>query len=125
VLAALGSGVFLAGTALAAALLLGIPLWVGYAGWTVAGFGVGVAYPTVLLASMSYAREGDETNALAARFVSGRVGIILGTGLGGAAVAVVHAAGRPLAWGLCAVFAIALAGALASTLVSMRLRAAS
>jgi MFS family permease len=123
-LAAGGSAVFLAGTALTAALLLGIPLPVGYAGWTIAGFGVGVAYPTVLLASMSYAREGDETNALAARFVSGRVGIILGTGLGGAAVAVAHAAGRPLGWGLGAVFAISVAGALASSLASLRLRPA-
>jgi len=118
-----GAALFVAGTALLAALLLGAPLLLGYVGWTVAGFGVGVAFPTILLASMGFAREGDETSAVAARFVSGRVGIVLGTGLGGAAVALAHAAGRPLAWGLSAVFAIALAAGVACTLTAPRLRA--
>lgn len=118
----LGSVLFTAGTALTAGLLVGIPLVVGYAGWSLAGVGVGIAYPTVLLASMDYARRGDETRSLAARFVSGRVGMIVGTGLGGAAVAAAHAAGRPLAWGLSAVFALALAGGVASALASGRLR---
>ncbi len=114
---------FVAGTACVMALLGGAPLWLGYAGWTVAGAGVGVAFPTLLLASMDYAGSGDETAAMAARFVSGRMGIILGTGLGGAAVAVVHAAGRPLAWGLTAVFALALAGGAACAAASGRLHA--
>src|SRR5581483_6470560 len=104
-----GSAVFVAGTACVLSLLAGAPLWLGYAGWTVAGAGVGVAFPTLLLASMEYAGRGDETSAMAARFVSGRMGIIVGTGLGGAAVAVSHDAARPLAWGLCAVFALSLA----------------
>ena len=118
-----GAAVFLAGTAVTAALLLGEPLWIGYAGWTIAGAGVGVAYPTILLASMEFARQGDETSAVAARFISGRVGVILGTGLGGAAVAVVHAAGRPIAWGMSAVFSLALLAAFACVLTARRLRA--
>jgi len=117
-----GAALFFAGTALTAALLIGAPLPLGYMGWTVAGFGVGVAYPTILLASMEFAHKGDEAGAVAARFVSGRVGVILGTGLGGAAVAVTHAAGKPLAWGMGAVFAMALAAALACTLTAARLR---
>jgi hypothetical protein len=117
-----GAAVFAGGTALLAALLLGAPLLLGYIGWTLAGAGVGVAFPTILLASMGFAREGDETSAVAARFVSGRVGIVLGTGLGGAAVAVAHAAGRPLAWGLSAVFALSVAGGLVCTLTARRLR---
>ncbi len=108
-----------------AAMLLGEPLLLGYIGWTLAGVGVGVAYPTLMLASMGFAAQGDETSAVAARQVSGRVGIILGTGLGGAAIAVAHAAGRPLAWGLSAVFALALAAALACGLASGRLREAT
>ncbi|HZS14660.1 MAG TPA: MFS transporter [Candidatus Dormibacteraeota bacterium] len=118
-----GSAVFVAGTACVLSLLAGAPLWLGYAGWTVAGAGVGVAFPTLLLASMEYAGRGDETSAMAARFVSGRMGIIVGTGLGGAAVAVSHDAARPLAWGLCAVFALSLAGGLACAAASGRLRA--
>jgi predicted MFS family arabinose efflux permease len=117
-----GAVVFLVGTALTAALLLGVPLLLGYAGWTLAGVGMGVAYPTILLASMSYADRGDETGAMAARFLSARVGIVLGTGLGGAAVAAAHAAGRPLSWGLAAVYALALAAALACALTATRLR---
>lgn len=121
----LGAAVFFAGTALTAALLLGVPLLLGYAGWTVAGFGVGVAFPTILLASMDFARDGDETTAVAARFISGRIGIIMGTGFGGAAIAAVHAAGRPVSWGLAAVFAIALVGALGCALTAPRLAAAA
>jgi MFS family permease len=117
-----GAAVFLAGTAVTAGLLLGEPLLVGYLGWTLAGVGVGVAFPTILLASMDFARRGDETGAVAARFVSGRIGIVLGTGLGGAAVAVVHTAGKPLSWGLTAVFAMAMAAALACALTAPRLR---
>jgi len=118
-----GSAVFVAGTACVMSLLAGAPLLLGYAGWTVAGLGVGIAFPTILLASMEYADRGDETSAMAARFVSGRMGIIVGTGLGGAAVAVSHAAGQPLAWGLSAVFALSLAGGVACAAASGRLRA--
>lgn len=117
-----GAALFLAGTAATAALLLGEPLLIGYVGWTVAGVGVGVAFPTILLASMDFARRGDETGAVAARFISGRIGIVLGTGLGGAAVAAAHAAGRPLSWGLTAVFAMAMAAALACAVTAPRLR---
>jgi MFS family permease len=118
-----GASIFVAGTACVLALLVGAPLLLGYAGWTVAGFGVGIAFPTIMLASMDYADRGDETSAMAARFVSGRMGIILGTGLGGAAVAVSQAASRPLAWGLCAVMALSLAGGIACAAASGRLRA--
>lgn len=118
-----GSAVLLVGTAATAALLLGEPLWIGYLGWTVAGAGMGITFPTVMLASMDFARGGDETTAVAARFLSGRIGIVLGTGLGGAAIAVVHAAGRPLAWGLTATFALAIAAGVACTLTAPRLRA--
>ena len=117
-----GCAVFFAGTAVTAGLLLGEPLWLGYVGWTVAGAGIGVAYPTILLATMEFANQGDETSAVAARFVSGRVGIVLGTGFGGAALAAAHAAGRPLAWGLTAVFSMALVAALGCALVARRLR---
>jgi len=118
-----GSAAFVLGTACVLALLFGAPLWLGYAGWTVAGAGAGIAFPTIMLASMDYAALGDETSAMAARFVSGRIGIILGTGLGGAAVAIAHDAGRPLAWGLSAVFALALAGGVGCAAASGRLRA--
>lgn len=118
----IGSGVLAAGTAVTALLLLGVPLWIGYAAWTVAGAGIGVAFPTVMLASMEFARGGDEATAVAARFLSGRIGIVLGTGLGGAALAAAHAASRPLAWGLAATFALAVAAGLACTLASPRLR---
>jgi MFS family permease len=118
-----GSALFVLGTAALLSLLAGTPLLLGYAGWTVAGLGVGIAFPTIMLASMEYADRGDETTAMAARFVSGRVGIILGTGMGGAAIAVTHAAGRPLAWGLAAVFAVALAGGAACAAAAGRLRA--
>jgi len=120
-LVTLGSIVLFLGTAGFAAALLGAPLVLAYAAWTVAGAGMGVAYSTVLLASMDASPRGDEMRVMAARFVSGRLGIILGTGLGGASIALADAAGASPSTGLAGVFSLALAAAAASVVASRRL----
>ena len=116
----LGAG--LTGTA---AALAGIPLPLVYIAWLVAGVGMGVAYSTLFLAALDGAGTGNETTVVAARFVSGRLGISLGSGLGGACVAIAAVVHAPLAAGLWGVFAMALAASLATVAVAARLRPAA
>jgi MFS family permease len=120
-LVTLGSIILFVGTAGFATALFGAPLLLAYAAWTIAGAGMGVAYSTALLASMDASGRGDETRVMAARFISGRLGIILGTGLGGASIALADAAGAPVSTGLTGVYSLALAAAAASVVASRRL----
>jgi MFS family permease len=108
----LGGLVLATGIAMTAALVTDGPLWLVYCGVALAGLGMGVVFPCAMIASMGQARKGREGEAVAARFVAGRLGIALGAGLAGAAVAVSDAAGAPLSRGLaiafggCVVFAL-------------------
>ena len=107
-----GSFILGGGIAVFALALLGAPLPLAYAAWTVAGAGMGIAFPTLFIATMDRAGSGEEAGAVAARFVSSRIGIVLGTGLGGVAVGATQAVHAPLAIGLGATMALAVAGAL-------------
>jgi MFS family permease len=118
-----GSVVLTIGTAGFAAALLAAPLWLAYLSWTVAGVGMGIAFPTVFLAAVNSAGAGREASAVSARFVSGRVGIVLGTGLGGFSVALAHTLKAPLSIGLAGAFAIALLGAALSVVLAPLLKA--
>lgn len=121
-LLAVGSGVLAVGIAVTMLGLIGLPLPAVLAGWTVAGAGMGVAFPTVLLVAMESTPGGGENTAMAARFVGGRLGIALGTGLGGVSVALGHALGAPLSAGLAGAFGLALFAGLLATAASPRLR---
>ena len=117
-LARVGGLVLAAGIALSAVIVSGAPLWLAYTGVAIAGLGMGVIFPCAMLASMGQARQGREGEAVAARFVAGRLGIALGAGLAGAAVAVSTTAGAPLSHGLAVAFGgcvlVAVLGVLAA-----------
>jgi MFS family permease len=113
-----GSLILAGGTAVFALALVGLPLPLAYGAWTIAGAGMGIAFPTLFLATMNSAGAGEEAGAVAARFVSGRIGIVLGTGLAGVAVGAAQAAHAPLAVGLGAAMALAVAGALIGSLLA-------
>jgi hypothetical protein len=110
------------GIAGTAAALLGLPLPLVYCAWVVAGLGMGVAYSTLFLASLEGAGEGNETTVVAARFVSGRLGIALGSGLGGACLAIASSLHASLASGLWGIFGMAVAASLLAVLVAGRVR---
>ena len=97
-----GAVVMAAGIAGTAAALAGLPLPLVYIAWVAVGLGMGVAYTTLFLAALDGAGAGNETTVVAARMVSARLGIALGTGLGGACVAVAASVHAPLADGLWA-----------------------
>lgn len=117
-----GGVVLAVGIALTAAMLTSAPLWLAYGGVALAGLGMGVVFPSAMLASMGQARRGREGEAVAARFVAGRLGISLGAGLAGAAVAVSDALGAPLSRGLAVAFTGCVAFALLGVAAARGLR---
>jgi MFS family permease len=118
-----GDVVIITGIA-AVALILSpaVPVGVGIAAWTVAGFGIGLAYAPLTLLMLREAPQGREGWASASLNLADVLGTAIGIGLGGAAVAAAAAHGWPLATGVGIAFALAGAGALALAFASRRLR---
>ena len=107
--------------AMALVLLPGTPVYVGLAAWTVAGFGIGLAYAPISLLMLREAPAGREGWASASLSLADVLGTALGIGAGGAAVAAATARGWPLASGVGIAFAIAGVGAAALLGASRRL----
>ena len=109
----------LAGMALV--LLPATPVYEGLAAWTVAGFGIGLAYAPISLLMLREAPAGREGWASASLSLADVLGTALGIGAGGAAVSAATARTWPLADGVGIAFAIAAAGAIALAAASRRL----
>lgn len=108
----IGHAVLLVGIALAATMLSdAVPLWIVVPAWLLAGFGIGMSYAPVSLAVLSEAPPGQEGAATAGMQLTDLLGVTLGTGFGGAAVAL----GDSLAWDAAVGIGIAwaMAGAMA------------
>ena len=80
----------------ASVLLPQVPIFLGPLGWGVAGLGMGFAYITLNLTMLELAEPGQEGNASSSMQLASVLGSGLGTGIGGALVAVVHAQGSPI-----------------------------
>lgn len=103
-------GVLIIATGLAAmatVLLPAVPIAVGIAAWTIAGFGIGLCYAPISLLMLREAPAGREGWAAASLSLADVLGTALGIGAGGAAVAAASAHGWPLATGVGVAFAIA------------------
>ncbi len=74
--------------------LPGVPALIAIPTWGIAGLGIGLAYTTLTLVILDVAPAGDEGAASAAMQLVAVLGTALGTGLGGAAVALTTTAGR-------------------------------
>jgi MFS family permease len=85
-----------------------VPLAVAFAGWAVVGLGMGVSFPTIPLSAMRVTDAGEESGQLSSVLLLDFLGVAIGAGLAGAAVAVSEAAGAPLADGIAGAFAIGL-----------------
>jgi predicted MFS family arabinose efflux permease len=108
----LGDVLLVVGITALAAVLVGGPLALAYLGWAVAGFGMGVAYPTVPLAVMAGAEEGREAAELSPTLLMDMLGIAAGAGLGGAAIALAAASDAALRTGIAGAFAVSLLASL-------------
>ena len=70
--------------------------FLGPIGWGIAGLGMGFAYITLNLTMLELAEPGQEGNASSSMQLASVLGSGVGTGIGGALVAVVHAQGNPI-----------------------------
>jgi MFS family permease len=105
----------------AAALLPGVPVAVGVAGWAVGGFGIGLAYSPVSLIVLGEAPSGQEGAASAALQLADTLGVALGAGLGGVLVAVGATAGWHARAGIAGAFALTAAVALIAAVLTRRI----
>jgi MFS family permease len=116
-----GTGVVAVGILGVAAGLTSVPIIVPYIGWGLAGLGMGVAFPTIPLAAMSQASVGAEASQLSSILLTDTLGAGIGTGLGGACIAIADAQGSQLRVGIAGAFAIGFAAALALIAIARRL----
>jgi len=110
-LVTIGATLIVAGTAGVAAALIYMPLPATYAGWTVAGIGMGIAFPTIPLAIMGVATEGAEAAELSSALLMDTLGVAMGAGLAGASIAIAEQTGAGLRAGLAGAFLVGLLSA--------------
>lgn len=119
-----GCGVIVIVTGLMAMALVlspAVPVELGIGAWTVAGFGIGLAYAPITLLMLRESPQGREGWASASLNLADVLGTAIGIGLGGAAVTAATAHGWPLAAGVGIAFVLAGAGALTLAFASRRL----
>ena len=119
-------GLFLLGCGIAGVsslLVRDLPAAIGYASWMLAGLGMGLSYGGVSLAVLSEAPAGQEGAASSAVQLSDVLGVAVGSGVAGAVVAAVEAAGRRPQLGLAVIFAMTFVAAVVGSLVARRLPA--
>ena len=104
-----------------AAGLTSLPIVVPYIGWGLAGLGMGVTFPTIPLAAMSQASGGAEASQLSSILLTDTLGAGIGTGLGGACIAIADSTGSQLRTGITGAFAVGFVAALALIAIARRL----
>ena len=119
---ATGHVVLFVGIATAALVLWdAVPLVVVVVAWTIAGFGIGMSYSPISLTVLSEAPPGQEGTATAGMQLTDLLGVSLGTGLGGAAVALGDSLGWSPKAGIGIAWVMAAAMALVGVFVARRL----
>jgi hypothetical protein len=116
----IASGLTLVGAglvAMASLLWSAVPVWMAPVAWTVAGFGIGVAYAPISVTALAMAQVGREGRVSASVQLSDVLGTALGTGVAGAAVAIVYQQGLDPRLGL----GLAYTAAVAVTLLALAL----
>ena len=117
-----GLAVLLAGIAVTAAGVLddAIPVAVAIAGWSVAGLGIGISYPSIGALVLSAAPGGEEGGVSAALQLAETIAVALFTGAGGALIAIGLDRGWDAVTALALVFVAGAAAAAAGLLVGRR-----
>ena len=98
-----------------------VPLVVGVLAWTVAGFGMGLSYSTFSLVVLREAVESEQGLATAGLQLSDVLGTSLGTGVGGALIALGIRLGEPVWTGFAAAFAASVVVGLVGLALTPRL----
>jgi MFS family permease len=117
-----GLVLILAGTVgMAWQLRPGVPVWEAFVAWSVAGLGMGLSYAPISLMMLRAAPAGREDWASASLNLADVLGIALGVGVGGAAVAAVSRGARPIAGGVVVAYAVAALAAVMALVIARRL----
>jgi MFS family permease len=90
-------------------------------GWGIGGFGIGLAYAPISVMVLGQAPPGQEGAASASMQLADNLGVALGAGVGGAAIALGQAVGWPLRTGLAIAFAAAAVVGLIGVAIAYRL----
>jgi MFS family permease len=98
-----------------------VPLAVSVASWGVAGFGIGLAYSPISVIVLKEAPAGQQGAATAAMQLADNLGVVLGAGLGGVAVALGDTAGWPPGTGIAIAYAMTACVGLVGAVVARRL----
>jgi MFS family permease len=91
-------------------LLPAVPVWVAAVSWSVAGFGMGIAYGGISLIALALAPAGREGSAASSVSLADVLGVSLATGAGGAFVAAGEAFGWSARVGVGGAFLLAAVG---------------
>jgi MFS family permease len=120
-----GLAVLLCGIAATAAGVVSdaVPVAVAIAGWTIAGLGIGIGYPSIGALVLSQAPGGEEGSVSAALQLIETVGVAVFTGLGGALIALGIAEGWDAVTALALVFAVGGVAAVSGLVVGRRVAA--
>lgn len=109
------------GSAVAATILSPrVPIAAAAVGWGIAGFGMGLSFSGLSLTLLAAAPAGREGTATSALQLSDVLGMAVGTGVGGAAVAISARGGSPTP-GIAVAFGIALVAGIVGCFVTRRL----
>jgi MFS family permease len=98
-----------------------VPVTVAYAGWAVAGAGMGIGFPTFPYVAMRGAAEGRLSTEISSTLLMDMLGVGIGAGLGGSCIAIAKAAGLPLRTGLLGAIGVAIAFAATLPFIARRL----
>jgi MFS family permease len=101
--------------------LVDVPLAIPYVGWTIAGLGMGIAFPTIPLTVMNASTTGEEATQLSSTLLMDTLGVAIGSGLAGASVAIARSTGASLRVGLAGGFGVGLLAALLLLTIAHRL----
>ena len=100
-----------------------VPLAVAFVGWAIVGLGMGVVFPTLPLATMRASAAGAEASELSSVLLMDVLGVAVGAGLGGGAVALSQAMGASLGSGIASSFALGIVALFALLVTGTRIGA--
>jgi MFS family permease len=117
-----GLAAIFTGTAgMALQLHSGVPVAEAFVAWSVAGLGMGLSYAPLSLMMLHAAPPGREGWASASLNLADVLGVALGVGIGGAAVAAVARGRWPVATGVGIAFGVAALAAVVALALALRL----
>jgi MFS family permease len=114
------AGVALGSLAMLLVLVPAVPAAVGISCWSIAGFGIGLAYAPLSVVTLHLAPEGQEGRATSSLQLSDMLGTALGSGVGGVLVAFGAAASGSDTPGLVAVYLLGAAVAVGGMVLARR-----